>query len=347
MKNARRSSTREKKHEERVLLVAWKLFRRRFPTEKDCVEYIVNLVCSNDIACPECFGHDVMREAGCRLVECQDCNTTSSLLAKSFFAYIKKAYTWVGMIWLLEHGVSVNAFQFHKVAKISYSTANRMFVKINMAIAEKMSVGMEVMSSNFLSLFCKRSRETPARGHPTEEEAARREFEEGQNEQQTTARKQAGMSDLEKTVFAHIAVEPTELNGLLAATKLPVSSLSAALSLLEISGHIEARPGNFFTRANSCGLKNGTPKQPASPFKLRQAVREIIKSTANLHHGISRKYLQNYLAAFWQRTDESRRRRAAVMGDCIDYGIKNGPMTYDKVIRYVTPLRTWVCPRAA
>ena len=72
----------------------------------------------------------------------------------------------------MEHGLILSSSRFHKLAGIAQSSALQIFKKIAMVIQSHMDEeALSIDSSCFCPVFCKRSRETPAREHPCAEQA--------------------------------------------------------------------------------------------------------------------------------------------------------------------------------
>ncbi|MBU6452679.1 MAG: hypothetical protein KGS72_12915 [Cyanobacteria bacterium REEB67] len=107
------------------------------------------------------------------------------------------------------------------------------------------------------------------------------------------------LSEIQTTVYEAIRTEPITIETLLRILNLAPSELTAALTILELNGLIESLPGSRYvryqTRENEVeDIENNT---------LSEGTILIIESAIGfiqrLFHGVSRKYVQLYLAYFW------------------------------------------------
>ena len=61
---------------------------------------------------------------------------------------------------------------------------------------------------------------------------------------------------------------------------------------------------------------------------------EFVEFIRFFFHGVSRKHLQHYLAAYWCFNDRSRWQSESIIPLCD----KHGPVSYNDVLEYVTPV---------
>ena len=154
------------------LLESWAEFNAAFPSELDCREYMFrNAQEAGVVRCPRCWHAKVHRKYGDRMVGCRRCGKRWSFTAGTFFERTRGARPWVGAIWLMEHGFMVSSLRLASLVNIAYSTAWTILQKLAAALQIEMGIECEeVPSSRFWRVVCKRSRETPARSHPSAEQ---------------------------------------------------------------------------------------------------------------------------------------------------------------------------------
>jgi hypothetical protein len=78
--------------------------------------------------------------------------------------------------------------------------------------------------------------------------------------------------------------------------------------ILEIEGLIQAHAGGRFSRRSCADTNNNNneTKEKTNPLEAMSLVGRTIDSTLSIRGGISRKYLQIYLAAIWCHFDRRR-----------------------------------------
>ena len=237
-----------------------------------------------------------------------------------------------------------------------------------------------VPSSCFSCLVCRRSRETPARAHPIAEQeeiemgvdrdrahpvaatsghgTAESEFAcDLGGEPEATAMSRMGteveddastveLCELEKKVCGFLSADAIHFDDLYERTGVPVGNLSAALTMLEIAGVATRMPGDWYV---SCitegkGKPNGNAQQSGSgldcPVEATEAVVAIIRFVREGFQGISRKYLQHYLAAHWCHVDRVRWQSKALLQACL----RSRCIRYDEILEYVSPVMVRISP---
>lgn len=235
----------------------WKRFNQKFKTEEDCIEALYKILLqSNGLKCRRCENSSLRKERGSRLATCLTCNKESSITAGTFFDGIRVVRPWMAAIWLMENGVVVSANQFHKLLGVAYSTAWTMQRKIALVLQsfiDSEESAVLVASDLFAPLFCKRSRETPSKKHPS--------CEQEELERQST------------------------------------------------KDHQQA--GEFHTCPNG-----------------------LIEHIGNIFHGISRKYLQTYLATIWCTTERLPWKKDCLLAACSSFP----PIKYSDLLLFNSPL---------
>jgi hypothetical protein len=98
--------------------------------------------------------------------------------------------------------------------------------------------------------------------------------------------------------------------------------------MLELSGSIISLDGDFFVRSKSSTASNTGPSEilAADALALIAAVHRLIWS---IHHGVSFKWLQSFLAMIWFFFDKVRWNRGALLVACL----KSGPIDINRTCR--------------
>jgi len=316
----------------------WRAFVSRFPTEADCVEELLRISAEEgQLRCRACGNDELKRSRGCRVARCDGCGRENWLTAGSFFHRIRRARPWLAAIWLIEHGVAISSSRFHKLLDIAYSSALHIFKKLTMVLdSEMQGDGLSLRTSVFAVLFGKRSRETPARGHPILEE----NFAEQDNvpeRLETEVAHADELSDQERIVFAALADEPVYFDDLFTRLTLPAGELSACLTMLELAGVVDRLAGDAYVRRRA-GSKTDV-RQRLAPATVdgdieTTRIDRMVDFLCGVFHRISRRYLQLYLSAYWGYTDRSRWSREALLRAAIRVGQIN-----------IRAMRSYVTPR--
>lgn len=112
------------------------------------------------------------------------------------------------------------------------------------------------------------------------------------NSQQSNANSGSWIN--EKNVFNLLSKDPCSFESLASAAALNIGDLSLTILHLELAGLAQSLPGNMFVQKRpiwtNTSVDTKTDENVFKPF---------FQFIASTFHGISRKYLQLYLAAFW------------------------------------------------
>jgi hypothetical protein len=340
------------------------LFDMQFPTEADCLEELSRR-CDGDeaLSCKSCGSFDLQREYGGRVSICKFCSKQSWLTAGTFFARIRSARPWLAAIFLLERGVSFNASDLHRLVNIAASTAGQIIKKISMVIhsyLEMEAAAIEVPSGLFFPIIGKRSLETPANKHPiAEQEEMEKRMIENETESIAAVTSSAivtkgllsgvaasGLSGHQKAVYELLSTKPVHFEELLQQTKLPVGTLSSTISMLELEGLIKGQAGDHYVLATEEGAagKQGINTQatygPDPTIEAHDSIAASIDYVRAGFHGISRKYLQLYLAAHWCYIDSKRWSSNSLLKACNRFR----EITYADIRAFVSPLLVKLMP---
>ena len=347
-----------------TLIAALSQFNQLYPTEEHCVE---ELFIRLGVHCWNCQSPDMSQDFGQRKRTCQSCKKDVRITAGTFFENIRKARLWVAAIWLRERGVPFNAKQFADAIDAYYSTCWEILNKIAVVIAscmENESSSIAVSSAFFAPAVCKRSLETPANQHPFAEQA---ELEKRlSSSESTTPDTQAGNSDTaaqapdtiiatgelisdspasgaalseeSEEIYKKLSSKPVHFETLCQETGLTAQLLASTLTIMELDGLVERLAGDLYVQAKR-------PDKQCLPLDLSSmswhaSVEAGIEFIRANYHGISRKYLQLYLASYWCSVDRARWSSGALFKACGRFrGIKRAD-----ILAFVSPLLVGLVP---
>jgi len=270
---------------------------------------------------------------------------------------MRAAKPWLSAIWLMEQGFAPNSSSFHQLAEVSQSSALNILKKVRKVIQNKMDeTSPTASSSTFQAVICKRSRETPARDHPKAEEldyAQRADNfsedplpEAGQNPTDVDAEncaKASGLGPQPRQVYDALVDSGSGIDELCRRTGLATHELLAALSLLEVEGLLQYLPGGRYARTLPKQFSVSVGKVDSNPGLVTSSILTMVLRFIHANfHGISRKYLQNYVAGYWCYTAKLRWRCGALLRACL----QSHPIRYKDLLGYVSPSLIKVLPRA-
>ncbi|MCA9804826.1 MAG: hypothetical protein KC777_22810 [Cyanobacteria bacterium HKST-UBA02] len=331
---------------------SWRSFRKRFRSEEQCVDAVYEELESR-LICPECGGRHFDRASGARSAFCMRCGSKVWITSGTFLHRKKALRAWLAAIWLMESGVGVSAWFLHQKLKIAYSTAHEILRALSSIVeAHRCESARHLPSSLFLDLFNRRSRETPARVHPREEQSeAEAEAEKKSGElgagainfdsslavlpdrdlapapapaseyenYQITPTGDSNLDAAEQAVFGALCQGPLSTDALAERLSIPAGTLMAAITMLELKGNARC-VGNQRYEACKPERSESSLEQAYEnqlwdgALELVEDIREFIRST---YMGISRKYLQSYLASHWCFRDRKRWGRSSLLRACV------------------------------
>jgi hypothetical protein len=279
-------------------------------------------------------------------------------------------------MWLKGQGVSCNANQLSKHAGIAPSSALGLLKKINLVINSHMQsdpLAVGVVSALFAAIYSKRSTKTPADEHPVAEQNEMEKLESNiaETDQNMTSKTGGGVTAKEaisligasqlsapaKQVLEILSKEPVHINSLCEQTNLPPSTMGSILTMLDLDGLIESRPGDLYVRGASPTSTGPAIRVSPAPkqrpfFHSLDDEPEITasSSTSNVHafisciktdfQGISRKYVQLYLAGYWCHVDRGRWSFDSLLSACGNFR----EVSYQEILAFVSPLVVKVMP---
>ncbi len=315
---------------------AFAAFNAKFPDKDDIETFVRELFRSTKgkcrIRCKHCGSDDVTFLDGGRVIECDQCNKHTFVTASTFFKNVKHVRAWVAAIWFLERGVAVSKSRFSRLLEIAFSTAWGIFKKFSIVIQSKMdSQALFVPSEYFRKAISKRSRSTAGRRRPFEEEkSSGRLFENlvtetGGLHNQTkninevsssSANPLMDLSPLQIEIFNLLCDEPIKLGELQERTGKLAHEILSAISMLEILG-LAVKADNGYLKVQT---SSSNPDASAvSPQDLK-TINSFISFVHGTFHGISRKYLQLFLAEYWCLLDKNRWKIDSLLMECQRFG---------------------------
>ena len=331
-----------------------------FPTEDACVEHLRRLL-NMHRRCPTCANKFSSKVYGARFFKCQFCFRKRWLTAGTFFHRARQLRPWCAAIFLFERGVPFNAFQFHRLLGIAYSTALSIIKKISVAAQSAMQERstVHVPSSLFLSVFTKRSRETPARKLPLAEQQAI-DNSADQTASQSHVSLLRGPEDLapdvanlsaltgareavnetiepviedpaEQAIYKCLSLEPMPYDAICERVGISAGQASAALTFMELSGLVTRLCGDRYVRCASVTTVTAGNQPLDEPQK--KVVDRILEYIRSEFGGISRKYLQNYISMHWCQGD----RKGQSEGSLMDLCLRHRSVSHHEIREYVSP----------
>lgn len=357
------------KHDLAFLLAQFEI---EFPTEEACLAELYRIA-RIELHCHVCDGRNLEIQQDGRTGKCKLCNKNTWFTAGTFLDHMKKPKPRLAAIWLTFRGVILNSSAFSKLLNIAQSTAHDILKWTRFAIQNHMPGDAPLVhSSLFSSVFCKRSRETPARSHPLAEQDAMEKMtldaeapssliESGNTGNNSTdvyldlayehsldkyptnlvnnnldvnkANTDSESCNQEEMVWKLLSEAPLHFDVLLERAKIPVSTLSALLVLLELDGKAERYAGNMYVRLVP-KPKITSPNQEASA-----AITAFLDFVRANFGGISRKYLQSYLAVYWCYIAGGQRSNSVLLQTCFH----SLPIDNVKIRAYVSPIWVKLC----
>jgi hypothetical protein len=359
--------TRSAFAEEALLAAVWALFEALFPTAGACLKELLSRNGESVFRCRYCCSKDVIEESGGRSIKCKNCRKRTWLTASSFFDHIRHPRAWLAAIWLREHGVSISAARFQRlVGDIAYSTASDIFKKLEFVITGEMeSCNLKAPTSRFRDAICKRSLLTPAKEHPFAEEA---NFEKINNEKEgeysehnertsssTSSRasglhstdpdcpSQSGLEEpagAEREIYEALSAEPLDFDTLLDRTGISADKFLPAITMLELQGLAATVGGSRYVRSQQAReVPANADTSPLSGFE-ESIVECCIEFVKRKFHGVSRKYLQFYLAEYWCYVDRNRWSLKSLLRTCQQFYY----VSSKEIRNYESPLVVKLCP---
>jgi hypothetical protein len=291
-----------------LFICEWLEFESELGEGSDGSEELYELLFNTLIKkCSNCHSTKVERIKETRYVRCVECGHKDSLTAGTFFHNVRRPKALLGAIRLMERGVEFNARMLALVANVAYASAWEMLKRIDEVLKKNLdSQALLLPSKIFEKMFIKRSRETPAREHPRDEQR----IAEKEQRQELPANT-ANCSERDHQILAVIGEQVVDFDFICEQLNLPAGMISADLIMLELAKLIERLDGDRYRR-----------RFVANPFvkpgkHAKGLVKKFIKYLKRSKRGISRKYLHLYMARFWCLIDRDRWKEGALLKECL------------------------------
>lgn len=311
---------------------------RVYPTEQACFSEIWRRIRPNK-RCQFCGSARLKVKFGNRTGNCGRCGKKFRMTAGTIFARMRVARPYLVALRLCEKGIPFSARLLSRLCGIAYETALHIVKKIFGAVLMAMKeVSVLVSSFEFNPAICKRSIETPAQKHPVSEQEHLIETS-SQNasslEEAFAGRISALKPELtssnanslssnadeegsevkrcpERQIYELLSSEPQSIDDLIVASRLEPKVVIATVSILELTDLATLVSGNRVILSSE-GLRAQLPQLDAqTQIHINQAVWFIKK----FFHGVSRRYIQIYVAAYWCFLDRLRWANGAVFEQC-------------------------------
>jgi DNA-binding MarR family transcriptional regulator len=148
----------------------------------------------------------------------------------------------------------------------------------------------------------------------------------------------------QRNVYEVLSQEPTYFDNLRLCTGMPAGQLSATLTILELEGLVQRMAGDRYVRCLTAQPTDASMKPLGPGHFVSESTRKTVTAALNFirinFDGISRKYLQNYLAAYWCHVERSRWAVGSLLEECLRFG----PVTFAEILAYVSPASVKVLP---
>jgi hypothetical protein len=207
-----------------------------------------------------------------------------------------------------------------------------------------------LVSKDFMQLFLRRSRLTPAKEHPSSEQRALEEevLQKRLNAPTQEKAQQDSAPDItlltlsyrELKLYETLTAVPKNFDELQGCSNLQAGALSATLLMLEMCNLVKRLPGELYVRLESEPLESDSDKALPEGFNKRSLLKSIRDFVALTEKGISRKYLQLDLARYWCVADRIKWGAGKILALCT----QAKPITPADIEMFVTSLQVYVSP---
>lgn len=256
-----------------------------------------------------------------RKVKCKVCRKKIYFTVGTLYERVTSVRARLGAIWLMDHGAVVTSTKLKQLFGIATSTGLSIINTIGLFIEAMRGTSFDGISAKvncpvFTEIMIKRSRITGAYEHasaiPEEVSVVDVDPNGDSNSGQysDSSNKSDDLGDLDRVVLAQISAVPISVDTICENLDHPAGSVGSSLTMLEILGHITAAPGNSFVRLTAG--KKAKSETEFSP-ELIEFVEAAVENIKAIRQGVSRKYLQLYLGAFWCCFDREFWREGALM----------------------------------
>jgi hypothetical protein len=294
--------------------------------------------------CSHCGHNQMDKRDGGRAAACKRCKKETWFTAGTFLHGVKLPQQLFAALWVYSRGVRFNSRMYSMVAGIAYDTAWTTVKKVNLLMDGYLEELIPAVPSElFFSVIFRRTRLTPAKKHPNEEDEhgdntkpkAKYESTSGSGVDNFPGDASShdfgeGLAETERKVYQAISTDSLHFDHLCQSTGVSARDMAAVLTFLELSELIERLPGEFYRRRRLTNQKFVHQRATGDAILAAGAAMEFISET---FHGVSKKYLQLYLAAHWCWLDRKRWTIEALLKECL----RQGKITKGRIRAYVSP----------
>ena len=301
----------------------WADFTMKYPTEYDCIRELASRVRGGIIFCEYCKSENYTELKGGRLHKCNSCFKRTRVFSGTPLEGIRRPDAWLARIYFMEHGVEISSHAFSILASTASSTAQDIFKKLCKLITELMLDSHEVPSNEFVEVICKRSSDTPANQHPSAEIEAVEKIQLANAEEdrvriEMNAELIATLDKTERCVFEEIRNHSVlDFDRIESLTKLEAGEIMISLTGLRHKNLIKEKKWGVFELVQPNSFMNSANITE----NTREILTEFFSYIRETFHGVSRKWLQIYLAAYWIQKD----RKTWGLGKILDALASSGP----------------------
>lgn len=292
------------------------------------------------IVCFHCKAENKIPSDDMRMFLCCECRKQIWVTADTNFRRVRLFFVRLGIMRLQEMGICINANQASKLFCVSYDTVSRFYKQLGISVISLLpDRSVEVPTSFSTSVVCRRTRQTQAEKAPFEEEFEMQKNAAASSDspfQMSAAASNSPFSELELQILEMLKGKTVSLEELITEIRASSASISSALTMLELSGHIKASFGNKFSLANSLCLKglDCGEKEKVIAESFNQFIKDYFQ-------GIGRKNLQVYSSFNWFAFD----RNFWSIDRLRDFFISFPYIPYEEIRDFVTPLSFKIVPR--
>lgn len=285
------------------------------------------------IICFHCKSENEIPSAELRMFLCKKCRKEIWVTARTNYHKAQLFFPRLAIIRFFEMGISLNPNQAAELLRISNDTANRIYKQVGISVISKFPENaVEVPSAAALSIFSRRTNQTPAQKPPFEEEFEMQRKNQEQNSQaiseSTSLPGMPELSELELLILEILSDISVGFDQLSVQTLQNSSSLTSALTLLELRGLVLSQPGNRFIKAKSMPINVDFDEGKKS---LVESFNFFVKDH---YQGIGRKNSQIYSSFFWLAYDRKTWQKNSLR----KLFTAHPYISYQDILDFVTPL---------
>ena len=344
----------------RNLETHWRAFKLRLRTKQQVHDAMYEILVRLDVLRCSCSNVHFKRTLDSREIQCMRCKRRSSFTAGTFFSHVRAPRLWLFIMWLAEQGIPMNSNQLHEVTGFAQSSINVVIQRVCLALEHWTGHAAELVCARAMNpVIVRRTRLTPAEAPPTAEldvmetrdtkgaGASQSQFSESAADRSDRASDRASdgasvgasvgadFCSEENKILAVISQRTTHIDDLLERSGMSEGEVWVELLDLELSGKIVRLPGSRYSLAAEQSPAD-TAKESLYLNLSAAVINSVATATAFLKcvfRGVSAKYLQIYLSAYRCCVSRDGWVAGSVSEACVSFG----PISYEKIMKYVSP----------